>query len=122
MGGEIGVESTQGQGATVWFTGAAQETHLPRAIDTAQAGALAGKHVLIVEDHATNVRILNRQLQLWGMQVSTCAPGPEALGWARQAPRPPDLVITDMHMPEMDGVAVARALMAMDGWRAHPRA
>jgi signal transduction histidine kinase/CheY-like chemotaxis protein/HPt (histidine-containing phosphotransfer) domain-containing protein len=120
MDGEIGIESTPGQGSTFWFTITAQATELPRALDATAAGALSGRHVLIVEDHETNVRILNRQLQLWGMHPSICASGQEAIAWAQEAKQPPDIVITDMHMPEMDGVEVARVLKAREGWRDVP--
>jgi signal transduction histidine kinase/DNA-binding response OmpR family regulator len=119
MGGEIGVESTPGEGSTFWFTLRARATQLPAAIDVVQAAVLSGRSVLVVDDHATNVRILRRQLELWGMEVATCASGVEALEWASGHPVP-HVVITDMHMPEMDGVALARALKSRPGWRDLP--
>ncbi len=69
MGGEIGVDSAPGQGSTFWFTMAAPVTELPQALGVIDAGLLSGTRVLVVDDHATNVRILTRQLQLWGMEV-----------------------------------------------------
>jgi signal transduction histidine kinase/DNA-binding response OmpR family regulator len=119
MGGEIGVDSRPGQGSTFWFTLAAKTTELPPAMDLAQAGVLAGKRVLVIDDHATNVRILRRQLQLWGLEVETMPSGRDAIAHARERAAP-DLVITDMHMPEMDGVAVARTLEAIPAWRDVP--
>jgi CheY-like chemotaxis protein/HPt (histidine-containing phosphotransfer) domain-containing protein len=68
----------------------------------------------------TNVRILTRQLQLWGIEVVSAHSGAQALASLESAPLPPDIVITDMHMPEMDGVAFARALKAREGWREVP--
>ncbi|MBA2962814.1 MULTISPECIES: response regulator [Ramlibacter] len=112
MGGTIGVESAAGQGATFWFTVAAPVTQLEEPAGAGQAGALSSVGVLVVDDHATNVRILTRQLQLWGMDVASASSGADALRWLAQAPRLPALIVTDMHMPEMDGVAFARAVRA----------
>jgi CheY-like chemotaxis protein len=64
--------------------------------------------VLVVDDHATNVRILTRQLQRWGMQVVSADSGVHAMEWLEQAQELPDIVITDMHMPQMDGLSLAR--------------
>jgi signal transduction histidine kinase/DNA-binding response OmpR family regulator len=120
MGGEIGVESTPGQGSTFWFTMATPATELPQALGVIDAGLLGGTRVLVVDDHATNVRILTRQLQLWGMEVSGADSGASALEWLARTPQLPGVVITDMHMPAMDGVALARAIRSHPHWQAIP--
>ncbi|OOG43868.1 response regulator [Polaromonas sp. A23] len=115
MGGDIGVDSVQGQGSAFWFTVQALPAELPPATATVDAAALAGKHAMVVDDHLTNVRVLSRQLQLWGMQVSTAESGAQALQaltLAQSGGVLPDIVITDMHMPEMDGMALAKVVKA----------
>jgi len=99
---------------------AAPATELTQAAGIADAGLLAGKRVLVVDDHATNIRVLMRQLQLWGMAVAPAESGPAALEWLAAAPGRPDLIITDMHMPEMDGVAFAREVKANPAWQGIP--
>ncbi|MCG2592182.1 response regulator [Ramlibacter sp. XY19] len=120
MGGEIGVESTAGQGSTFWFTIAAPVTELAENFSLADAGRLKAIRVLVVDDHATNVRVLTRQLQLWGMEVSAAASAQEALALLQGAGSLPDVIVTDMHMPEMDGVAFARAVKAQAAWARIP--
>ncbi|HSH88530.1 MAG TPA: response regulator, partial [Ramlibacter sp.] len=119
MDGEIGVESEPGQGSTFWFTIAAPVTQLAPAFSVSDAGLLSGRRVLVVDDHATNVRILTRQLQLWGIEVTSAGSGMEALRQVEEM-KPTDVVVTDMHMPEMDGVAFARALKTHAAWRDVP--
>lgn len=120
MGGAIGVESTPGQGSTFWFTMAAPVTELAQGLTPTDAGRLSAIRVLVVDDHTTNVRVLTRQLHLWGMEVSSAESGAEALDWLRRAPRAPDVIVTDMHMPEMDGVAFATAVKEQPDWRRIP--
>jgi signal transduction histidine kinase/CheY-like chemotaxis protein/HPt (histidine-containing phosphotransfer) domain-containing protein len=120
MGGQIGVESEPGRGSTFWFTIAAPVTELAQSFTPADAGMLKAIRTLVVDDHATNVRILSRQLQLWGMEVASAESGAQALAWLEQAGEPPDVIVTDMHMPEMDGVALARAIKDNPRWRTIP--
>jgi len=112
MGGEIGVESSEGHGSTFWFTakfGLAQES---AAVLTAK-GDLRNARVLLVDDNATNRKILHYQVTAWGMRDSMASSGPAALTALRRAVACQDpfaVVILDMHMPEMDGLRVVELI------------
>lgn len=114
MGGDISVKSELGKGSTFSFTVRAPLAELPPALAPLDAVALQGNRVLVVDDHPVNVRVLSRQLRQWGMRVASADSGALALDMLRQGPLP-DVVITDMHMPQMDGVELARHIRAMEG-------
>ncbi len=113
MHGEIGVESTPGQGSTFWFTARLEcQSSAPQARDHDD---LAGLHVLIVDDNATNRHILELQLGSLRMRCASAIGGREALAALRREHAqgtPFDLAILDMQMPEMDGLMLAAAIKA----------
>ncbi len=110
MGGAMWAESVPEQGSTFHFTIRAKAAPAPaRAyLDDIQP-ALHDKRVLIVDDNATNRRILSRQAELWQMHPQATASPVEALGWLRQD-HSFDLAILDMQMPDMDGLTLAREI------------
>jgi signal transduction histidine kinase/CheY-like chemotaxis protein len=74
---------------------------------------LAGRWVLVVDDNATNRRILATLVERWGMNARATGSPREALAWA-SAGDEFDLAIVDLHMPELDGIALATALRASE--------
>src|SRR5690606_40792146 len=85
-------------------------------IDPACAGqdSLRNKRALIVDDNATNRRILTRQLARWGMAAVAVESGALALEQLESGAQF-DVAILDMQMPGMDGMAVARQLRRFRG-------
>jgi len=120
MGGGIWVESELGKGSTFHVTIVAASAELRDTMSLGDTTAeLVGKRVLIVDDNATNRRLLKLHTAKWGMFSRETASPREALAWIRQGD-PYDVALIDYQMPDMDGVALARELRALPGARSLP--
>lgn len=120
MGGEVGVESADGGGSIFWFT-----CHAPRATPVLSAPAMEAAsegealRILVVDDVAANRQLVQTILCALGHEVVSADGGGEAV---RQAIRRSfDLILMDLQMPGMDGLAATRAIrMTADANRETP--
>ena len=124
MGGHVAMESTPGQGTTMHFdfvvprvaesevetetTHAAPDTLAPRKLPTVAEAEAERSLVLLVDDHPTNRAVIARQLALAGYASEAADEGEHGLVRWRSGRYA--LVLTDVHMPKLDGYQLARAI------------
>lgn len=115
MGGEIGVESSEGAGSLFWFTSSFGKQPAAALRSCATQACLDGVRVLIVDDNKTNRQILKHQTTSWGVIASEADSGASALDALRTAAHeghPYDVALVDFVMAGIDGLALARAVNA----------
>jgi signal transduction histidine kinase/DNA-binding response OmpR family regulator len=119
MGGTIGVESTFGHGSTFSFDillrarRASDESGVPRAEPARETRTANSFNVLVAEDNATNRLVATRMLERIGHRVDAVPDGREAVAAVQTGSY--DLVLMDLMMPEMDGLAATAAIRALPG-------
>jgi signal transduction histidine kinase/CheY-like chemotaxis protein len=135
MGGDVGVESTPGQGSTFWFTAQfglakapSEQAHPAHTACVESADGDQGMHafvrranarVLVVEDNPVNLHLAVVLLEQFGCQVVAAEDGVHALPLVRD--RPFDLILMDCQMPEVDGYAATAAIRIIEAEANPPR-
>jgi len=120
MKGRIWVESEPGKGSRFHFT-AHFELQKPesRIAEPRDRGVLRDMRVLVVDDNATNRKILSKILASWGAQPTPAESGAQAIECMREFQRLGKrfpLILLDAQMPEMDGFALAESIKRNPEW------
>ena len=118
MDGAIGADSEEGRGSTFWFTIAAPVAQLTAAPEAAFEGewSQAPARILLVDDVAVNRELVSAILGVFGHQITEAGGGADAVDAAMHHVF--DLILMDLQMPGMDGLAATRAIRGGAGLNA----
>ncbi len=120
MGGEIGLESSPGQGSTFWFTVKMKKADNPSQFQNLNQISLEDKKAFIVDDHEINRNILIHQLENWGCRTKSFSDPRKALIYLKKSKEDYDFIILDMQMPGLDGEMLGREINKLPAYRNVP--
>lgn len=110
MGGDVALlKSEVGKGSTFRFTFKATPVDFPGnqqsgAVERVDVSLKQAPRLLVVDDDASNLKMLSLMLSYAGFSVDTATSGPQALAWIESDSPTPDLILLDKRMPQMDGL------------------
>ena len=119
MGGEVSVDSIEGQGPSSAVPPGMPVSAASAAPHAAPTRELGGKRVLIVDDNATNQKIISQLAQSWGMSARAVGSAAEAMT-ALAGGETCDVALIDMDLPGAGGIGLARQMRALNGRRNLP--